>query len=47
MSDPHDNKVNKPSVDTPFPRRWIFYILLKFLVIAVALVITLSAYGLI
>lgn len=48
MNDNPDNmSANKPPIETPFPRRWIFYIILKFIVIAAAVLITLSVYGLI
>ncbi len=31
--------------DTPFPRHWLYYIVLKVLVIAVALAVALKIYG--
>ncbi len=31
--------------DTPFPRRWLYYIALKFLLIAVAVALVLKLYG--
>ncbi len=31
--------------DTPFPRHWLYYIVLKVLVIAVALAVALKVYG--
>lgn len=37
----------KPGIDTPFPRHWLFYIVLKFAVIAAAVLITLYVYELI
>jgi len=33
-------------VDTPFPRHWIYYIGLKFIVIAAAVALVLKWYGL-
>ncbi len=35
--------MSKP--DSPFPRHWIYYLVLKFVVIAVALVIALKYVG--
>jgi len=32
-------------VDTPFPRHWIYYIVLKIVVIAVAVALALKWYG--
>jgi hypothetical protein len=32
-------------VDTPFPRHWIYYIALKFVIIAVAVALALKWYG--
>jgi len=31
--------------DTPFPNRWLYYIVLKFVVIAIAVAIALKLYG--
>jgi hypothetical protein len=33
-------------VDTPFPRHWIYYVALKFVIIAVAVALALKWYGL-
>jgi hypothetical protein len=35
--------MSKP--DTPFPRRWLYYIVLKFVVIAAAIALALKLYG--
>ena len=32
--------------DTPFPRRWLYYVVLKIVLIAGAIAITLKLYGL-
>ncbi len=32
--------------DTPFPKHWLYYIILKFVVIALAIVLVLYLYGL-
>jgi len=32
--------------DTPFPRRWLYYIALKLVLIAAAVAVTLKLYGL-
>ncbi len=31
--------------DTPFPRRWLYYIVLKFVVIAAAVAVALKLFG--
>ena len=31
--------------DTPFPRHWLYYLVLKFVVIAAALAVALKLYG--
>lgn len=38
-----DRAMTKP--DTPFPRHWLYYIVLKGLVIAGAIVLTLHLFG--
>ncbi len=32
--------------DTPFPRHWLYYIAIKFAVLAIALAVVLKLYGL-
>lgn len=32
-------------VDTPFPRHWIYYVALKFIIIAAAVALALKWYG--
>jgi hypothetical protein len=37
--------MSKP--DTPFPRHWLYYIALKFAILAAAIILTLYAFGVI
>jgi hypothetical protein len=39
-----DGLMTKP--DTPFPRHWIYYIVLKFVLLAAAVALVLKLYGL-
>ena len=48
-NDPKDGPVREPAWKgtLPFPRRWLWYIALKFVVLALAVFVALRYYGLV